>query len=128
MAALSCRLAFGVNAEAGLRWAQQGRAVVPARTRAAPNRRRGEWKMAEMRLKIDETIRRILMPLREDERALLEQSVLAEGIRDPLVVWKRADGTRILLDGHHRYELARQHGLDYAIVEMTFETEDDAGF
>jgi methylase of polypeptide subunit release factors len=66
------------------------------------------------------------MPLRDDERAMLEQSVLAEGIRDPLVVWKRADGTRILLDGHHRYELATQHGLDFAIVEMTFETEDDA--
>jgi SAM-dependent methyltransferase len=66
------------------------------------------------------------VPLRDDERALLEQSVLAEGIRDPLVVWKRADGTRILLDGHHRYELAKQHGLDFAVVEMTFETEDDA--
>jgi hypothetical protein len=79
-----------------------------------------------MQLKIDETIRRILMPLRDDERALLEQSVLAEGIRDPLVVWKRADGTRILLDGYHRYELATQHGLDYAVVEMEFETEDDA--
>jgi hypothetical protein len=66
------------------------------------------------------------VPLRDDERALLEQSVLAEGIRDPLVVWKRADGTRILLDGHHRYDLAKQHGLDYAVVEMTFETENDA--
>jgi len=79
-----------------------------------------------MEVTIDARIRGLLVPLREDERALLEQSVLAEGIRDPLVVWKRADGTRILLDGHHRYELAKQHGLDYAIVEMTFETEDDA--
>ena len=79
-----------------------------------------------MEVRIDARIRGLLVPLREDERALLEQSVLAEGIRDPLVVWKRADGTRILLDGHHRYELATQHGLDFAIVEMTFETEDDA--
>jgi len=79
-----------------------------------------------MEVTIDARIRGLLVPLRDDERALLEQSVLAEGIRDPLVVWKRADGTRILLDGHHRYELATQHGLDYAIVEMTFETEDDA--
>ena len=79
-----------------------------------------------MEVTIDARIRGLLVPLRDDERALLEQSVLADGIRDPLVVWKRADGTRILLDGHHRYELAKQHGLDYAIVEMTFETEDDA--
>jgi SAM-dependent methyltransferase len=81
-----------------------------------------------MEVTIDARIRGLLVPLRDDERALLEQSVLAEGIRDPLVVWKRADGTRILLDGHHRYELATQHGLDYAVVEMTFETEDDAAF
>ena len=79
-----------------------------------------------MRLSIDARIRSVLVPLREDERALLEQSVLAEGIRDPLVVWRRADGERILLDGHHRYELAQQHGLDFDTVELDFETEDDA--
>ena len=78
-----------------------------------------------MQLKIDETIRRVLMPLRDDERALLEQSVLAEGIRDPLVVWRRGDEL-ILLDGHHRYELATQHGLDFSVVEMEFDDETDA--
>ena len=78
-----------------------------------------------MQLKIDETIRRVLMPLRDDERALLEQSVLAEGIRDPLVVWRRGDEL-ILLDGHHRYELATQHGLDFSVVEMEFDAETDA--
>jgi len=78
-----------------------------------------------MRLKIDETIRRVLMPLRDDERALLEQSVLAEGIRDPLVVWRRGDEL-ILLDGHHRYELAQKHGLDFSVVEMEFDDESHA--
>jgi len=78
-----------------------------------------------MKLKIDETIRRVLMPLRDDERALLEQSVLAEGIRDPLVVWRRGDEL-ILLDGHHRYELATQHGLDFSVVEMEFDDESRA--
>ena len=81
--------------------------------------------MTEMRLKIDENIRRVLMPLRDDERALLEQSVLAEGIRDPLVVWRRG-GELILLDGHHRYELALKHGLDFSIVEMAFDEESHA--
>jgi len=81
--------------------------------------------MSEMRLRIDENIRRVLMPLRDDERALLEQSVLAEGIRDPLVVWRRGDEL-ILLDGHHRYELATQHGLDFSVVEMELEDESHA--
>jgi 16S rRNA G966 N2-methylase RsmD len=81
--------------------------------------------MAGMRLKIDENIRRVLMPLRDDERALLEQSVLVEGIRDPLVVWRRGDEL-ILLDGHHRYELAQKHGLDFGVVEMEFDDESHA--
>ena len=78
-----------------------------------------------MQLRIDESIRRVLMPLRDDELQLLEQSVLAEGIRDPLVVWRRG-GELILLDGHHRYELATQHGLDFSVVEMELEDESHA--
>jgi 16S rRNA G966 N2-methylase RsmD len=81
--------------------------------------------MAIQMIRIDDTIRRVLMPLREDERALLEQSVLAEGIRDPLVVWRR-DDELILLDGHHRYELAQKHGLSFNIVEMEFDDEAEA--
>ena len=78
-----------------------------------------------MRLRIDETIRRTLIPPRDDELQLLEQSVLAEGIRDPLVVWKR-NGEYVLLDGHHRYELAQKHELEFKIVEMEFDDESQA--
>jgi len=78
-----------------------------------------------MRIHIDEAIQRALLPLREEELQLLEQSVLAEGIRDPLVVWNR-DGEYVLLDGHHRYELAQKHGLDFSTVEMEFADESEA--
>jgi len=78
-----------------------------------------------MRLTIDETIRRTLIPLREDELQLLEQSVLSEGIRDPLVVWNR-NGEYVLLDGHHRYQLAQKHGLSFSTVEMEFDDESHA--
>jgi ParB-like chromosome segregation protein Spo0J len=78
-----------------------------------------------MRIRIDETIQRALLPLRDDELQLLEQSVLAEGIRDPLVVWNR-DGEYVLLDGHHRYQLAQKHGLGFSTVEMEFADESEA--
>ena len=78
-----------------------------------------------MRLTIDETIRRTLIPLREDELQLLEQSVLAEGIRDPLVVWNR-DGEYVLLDGHHRYELAQKHGLTFSTIGLQFNNREEA--
>jgi ParB-like chromosome segregation protein Spo0J len=78
-----------------------------------------------MRIHIDETIQRALLPLRDEEFQLLEQSVLTEGIRDPLVVWNR-DGEYVLLDGHHRYKLAQKHGLDFSTVEMEFADESEA--
>jgi ParB-like chromosome segregation protein Spo0J len=81
--------------------------------------------MATQMIRIDDTIRKALVPLRDDELQLLEQSVLAEGIRDPLVVWRRGDEL-ILLDGHHRYQLAQKHGLDFGVVEMEFDDQTDA--
>ena len=78
-----------------------------------------------MQLKIDETIRRVLMPLRDDERALLEQSVIAEGIRDPLVAWNR-NGEYVLLDGHHRYQLAHKHGLTFSTIGLQFNSYEEA--
>ena len=78
-----------------------------------------------MRLTIDETIRRTLIPLREDELQLLEQSVLAEGIRDPLVAWNR-NGEYVLLDGHHRYELAQKHGLTFSTIGLQFNNREEA--
>ena len=62
-------------------------------------------------------IQRRLLPLRPEEEAELEKSVLREGIRDPLVVWEHG-GKLILLDGHHRYKLARKHKLNFRIVKI----------
>jgi len=49
---------------------------------------------------------------------------LEEGIRDPLVVWRK-DGQLILVDGHHRYELAKKHGLSFQIIEREFRDLDE---
>ena len=52
--------------------------------------------MADSLTVLDE-IKKALFPLREEELTALETSVLAEGIRDPLVVWPR-DGQLILVE------------------------------
>jgi predicted RNA methylase len=72
-----------------------------------------------MELIILPKIQHRLMPLQPEELAELERSVLDEGIRDPLVVWRK-DGQLVLVDGHHRYELAKKHGLSFQIVEREF--------
>ncbi len=74
-------------------------------------------------VRIDPEIHNLIPPLSSDELDLLEASVLAEGIRDALVVWAEE---RTLLDGHHRYILAQKHGLTYRVVERSFSNREDA--
>ena len=76
-------------------------------------------------LTVLEEIKKALFPLREEELAALESSVLAEGIRDPLVVWPK-DGKLILVDGHYRYQLAQKHGLPFKVVERNFANLEEA--
>lgn len=64
-------------------------------------------------------IERCLFPLRPEEYRLLRASIEREGIREPLVVWPR-DGQLILVDGHNRYRIARELGLECPVVERQF--------
>jgi len=72
-------------------------------------------------LKINEEFRDLIPPLEESDFKELEQSVLSEGIRDPILIWNN-----IIIDGHHRYGLAKKHGLEIKVKEIQFEDEDDA--
>jgi chromosome segregation ATPase len=53
----------------------------------------------------------------EEESHLLEESILAEGCRDPLVVWEEEN---VLVDGHHRLAICRRHGIPYSVVYRSF--------
>lgn len=70
---------------------------------------------------INQKFKELIPPLTADERKQLEENILKDGIRDPLVVW---NGT--LVDGHNRYEIAQKHGLEYRVVEKEFMDEDEA--
>lgn len=65
-----------------------------------------------------------LVPLGAEERAELEASILAEGFRDPIVVWAE---TGDLLDGRTRMEIRAKHGLPMPpLVERSFRDEGEA--
>jgi len=66
-------------------------------------------------------IESLLPPLSEEEFETLKENVLAEGIRDAIVIW---NGT--VIDGHHRYRLAREFSLPFETREMTFDSLNDA--
>jgi hypothetical protein len=63
---------------------------------------------------IDESLKAYIDPLTPDEHAALEQSLLAEGCRDALVVWGN-----VLVDGHNRHGICKQHGLPFRTVQNT---------
>jgi hypothetical protein len=69
-----------------------------------------------MELAIHPEIEALCPPLTADERMGLEESLLAEGCREALAVWEDAAGLRILLDGHNRFALCRQHDLAFTVV------------
>jgi N6-adenosine-specific RNA methylase IME4 len=64
-------------------------------------------------MKIDIELKNYIRPLRNEEYEKLKESVLSEGIRDPLVVWNG-----LLLDGHHRYKIAQAYNLEYKTTEI----------
>jgi len=66
-----------------------------------------------------------LMPLSDTELAALEESLLAEGCRDPLVVWS-TDGGDVLLDGHNRYAICDRHGIKFQVVAVDIEDRGSA--
>lgn len=68
-----------------------------------------------MTIKIDPELKALIPPLAADEYKQLEANIIAEGCRDPLVVW---DGT--LIDGHNRHEICTRHGIKFDTVEMDF--------
>ncbi len=73
-------------------------------------------------LTIDPEFKSFLAPLTSEEFAQLEANVLAEGCRDPLVVWR---GT--VLDGHNRHEICKRHGLPFKTAEAKgIETREEA--
>ena len=66
---------------------------------------------------------RDLLPRSPDEVARLEALLLAEGCRDPLVVW---ESKKWLVDGYTRHTFCSLLGRDYSLVYKEFDSEKEA--
>ncbi len=74
-----------------------------------------------MEIKINNELKNFIRPLRDEEYENLKESILAEGVRDPLIVWNG-----MLLDGHHRYKIAQEFNIEYKTIEVDFPDMDAA--
>ena len=66
-------------------------------------------------LAVNPELKEFMTPLSGTELAALEQNIIANGCRTPVIVW---DG--VIVDGHHRYEICHKHGIPFAIEEQEF--------
>lgn len=64
-----------------------------------------------MTITIKKKFKSLIRPLSTDEYEQLEQNLLDEGCRDPLVVWGD-----ILLDGHNRHAICTKHDIPFNTV------------
>jgi len=69
---------------------------------------------------VDSEFQEWLLPLSPDEFELLEESIIQDGCRDPLVVWNG-----ILVDGHHRYGICKTHDISFNTVESSLQTREE---
>lgn len=72
-------------------------------------------------LKIDQGFKNLIRPLQRKEYLQLEDDILQDGCREPIVVY---DG--FIIDGHNRYEICTKHNIPFAITEMAFEGKEEA--
>lgn len=78
--------------------------------------------MVDTHCVVDPEFHSLLPALTPDERQTLEQSILRDGCRLPVVVWKGRD---IVVDGHNRYEICTAHRLKFPIEQKDFASRDE---
>lgn|SRR3990167_837113 len=71
-------------------------------------------------IKEKKEFKNLIPRLTKEEFVQLENNVLEEGIRDPLITWNG-----FIIDGHHRFELAKKHKLLFKIAEKQFKNENE---
>ena len=74
-----------------------------------------------MDLVIDNEFRKLLIPLTEDEKEKLQLSLISNGCLDAIKVWNG-----IIVDGHHRYEICKEYGIEFRTQNMKFVDRDEA--
>jgi ParB-like chromosome segregation protein Spo0J len=72
-------------------------------------------------IQIDQEFKELIPALTKEEYEQLEANILAEGVRDSLLVWNG-----VLIDGHNRYEIATKHGIPFDVQEKEFADRAEA--
>jgi len=64
-------------------------------------------------IKIDPEFQALIPPLAPQERNQLEENLMSDGCRDPIVTWQGW-----LLDGHNRFEICTRLDIEYRVTSL----------
>jgi len=71
---------------------------------------------------IDSELKALIPQLTLEERQQLEQNICqARKCHDAIILWNG-----IILDGHNRFEICMEHGIEFQIKEMDFDSREEA--
>ena len=71
-------------------------------------------------LTVDQELKALIPALSEEEYKQLEANIVADGIRESIIVWGNT-----IIDGHNRYEIASKHNIEYKTIEKHFDSRKD---
>ena len=74
--------------------------------------------LCEKQMQIKEEFKKLIPPLSVEEKRQLESNIIADGCREPLVLW-----VDILIDGHNRYEICVRLNIEFKTISKDFENE-----
>lgn len=72
-------------------------------------------------LKIDPDFQGLIPPLKHKEYEQLEKSIIQEGCRDSISVWRG-----YIIDGHNRYKICHKYNIDFTITVIELKSKEDA--
>ena len=72
-------------------------------------------------IQIDREFMNLSVLYTEEEQENLERSLMREGCREPIITWRG-----VILDGHKRYKFCGYEDIDYEILEMEFDSREEA--
>jgi hypothetical protein len=81
--------------------------------------------MKQNNLIVRKDFENFIIPLSKEEFSQLENNIIKEGCREPLVVWK-SKSELILIDGHNRFRICKKHDINFETTELQFNTENEA--
>ena len=81
--------------------------------------------MINVDFKLVKEIQSLITPLTTDEKDQLERNLIKDGCREVLTVWLKSKKEKVLIDGHHRYEICRENNIKFDTTELTFNSIEE---